>query len=121
MGRPYEFPDPKDRSVNNPHVLIERDAILGLYNQANPSNTYANLAEAVRDWFEAEAKRAGWVSVQFVDQAAVLTANIALVPVSQIHPAPASQTIVPTPVQTPVATPTATPSTTPPEPIRLPS
>ena len=81
MGRPYEFPDPKDRSVNNPHVLIERDAILGLYNQANPSNTYANLAEAVRDWFEAEAKRAGWVSVQFVDQAAVLTANIALVPV----------------------------------------
>mgnify|MGYP000952661188 CR=1 FL=1 len=78
-GRPYDFPDPNDRSVNNPHVLVERDAVLGLYNQANPGNTYTNLAEAVRTWFVAEARRIGWTSVQFVDQAAVLVATVQLI------------------------------------------
>lgn len=77
-GRPYEFPDPKDQSVNNPHRLVEREVVLALYNQANPGNTYANVAEAVRNWFEAEARRQGWTSVTFVDQAAVLVATVTL-------------------------------------------
>ncbi|WP_146092822.1 hypothetical protein [Xanthomonas arboricola] len=76
MARPYEFPSPKDRSVNNPHELIERDAVLGLYNQANPANQYKVLSEAVRDWFTNESITKGWTSVQFVDQAAVLTATV---------------------------------------------
>ena len=78
MGRPYEFPDPKDQSVNNPHRLVERDVVLALYNQANPTSTYTNASEAVRNWFQAEAVRQGWTSVQFVDQAAVLVATVKL-------------------------------------------
>jgi hypothetical protein len=78
MARPYEFPDPNDRSVNNPHQLAEREVILALYNQANAANPYTNLSEAVRNWFETAAKAQGWASVQFVDQAAVLTATVKL-------------------------------------------
>jgi len=79
MGRHYDFPDPKDRSVNNPHQLVERDVVLALHNQANPSTTYTNVAESVRDWFESHAKSKGWTSVQFVDQTAIMTATVQLV------------------------------------------
>jgi len=30
MARPFDFPDPNDRSVNNPHQLVERDVVLAL-------------------------------------------------------------------------------------------
>ena len=77
-GRPYEFPDPKDQSVNNPHRLVEREVVLALYNQENSGKTYTNVSETVRAWFEAEAKKHGWTSVTFVDQAAVLVATVKL-------------------------------------------
>ena len=77
-GRPYEFPDPKDRSVNDPHELVERERVLGLYNQANPNEQARNFSEKVRTWFEAEAARNGWHSVQFVGDAAVLEARVEL-------------------------------------------
>ena len=78
MARPFDFPDPNDRSVNNPHQLVERDVVLALYNQANPANPYTLPSEGVRTWFEAAAKARGWTSVQFIDQAAVLTATVSL-------------------------------------------
>ncbi|WP_040853700.1 hypothetical protein, partial [Thiorhodospira sibirica] len=74
----FEFPDPKDQSVNNPHRLVEREVVLALYNQAKPNNSYSNVSETVRNWFEVEAKRQGWTSVQFVNQAAVLVATVTL-------------------------------------------
>lgn len=77
MARLYEFPDPKDQSVNNPHRLVERDVVLALYNQANNSGS-KNVSESVRSWFEKEAKKLSWISVQFVDQAAVLIATVKL-------------------------------------------
>lgn len=33
MARRYEWPDPKDRSPNNPHTLLEREAVVDLYRQ----------------------------------------------------------------------------------------
>lgn len=30
MARRYEWPDPRDRSPNEPHVLLEREAVLDL-------------------------------------------------------------------------------------------
>ncbi|WP_156500052.1 hypothetical protein [Ectothiorhodospira sp. BSL-9] len=79
QGRPFEFPDPNDRSVNNPHVIVERNAILGLYNQANPSNQASNVSESVRKWFEQEAMARGWAKVMFPNQnTAVLEANVAV-------------------------------------------
>lgn len=77
-GRPYEFPDPNDRSVNEPSTIAERDAVLGLYNQANPGNSYQAVSDTVRQWFKEAAKKNGWTSVEFIDQKAVLTATVIL-------------------------------------------
>lgn len=82
-GRPVEFPDPKDRSVNWSSVLVEPKDILALYNQANPNEQYENYAEAVRSWFESEAKNRGWSEVDFIGgpgdlRNAVLKANVRL-------------------------------------------
>lgn len=83
MGRPVEFPDPKDRSVNHSSVLVEAGDVLALYNQANPEAPYSNYAEAVRSWFAAEAQTRGWSDVDFIGQpgdfrSAVLKANVRL-------------------------------------------
>ena len=79
IGRPTEFPDPNDRSPSNPHVLIERDALINLYNQANPDKPAKNVSESVRDWFDKEAKARGWSNVMFPTQnTAVLEANVVL-------------------------------------------
>lgn len=79
QGRPYEFPDPNDRSVNNPHVIVERDAILGLYNQANSTKPASNVSETVRNWFEQEAKIRGWSNVMFPNpNTAVLEAKVSV-------------------------------------------
>lgn len=79
QGRPFEFPDPNDRSVNSPHVIVERNAILGLFNQANPSNPASNVSETVRKWFEQEALARGWTRVMFPNpNTAVLEANVSI-------------------------------------------
>ena len=35
MARPYVFPDPDDRSKNNPVVIANSEQVIGLYNQMN--------------------------------------------------------------------------------------
>lgn len=77
-GRPYEFEDPNDRSVNKPHVYVERAEILGLYNQAHPTDPATNLSDTVRTWFEEEARRLGWSEITFVGNGAVLAAAVRL-------------------------------------------
>ncbi|WP_201215266.1 hypothetical protein [Halochromatium roseum] len=71
MGRRYEWPDPKDRSPNQPHILLEREAVLDLY-QKDTGDDAKNLTEKVRDWFEDNAKRRDWDDVTWADQTAVL-------------------------------------------------
>lgn len=75
-GRPYEMPDPDDRSVNKPHDTVERQALLGLYNQAHPDAPAQRVSDAVRQWFEPQALAAGWAEVIFIEGAAILKANI---------------------------------------------
>jgi hypothetical protein len=77
-GRPYEFPSPNDRSVNNPHTTVERDHILGLYNQSHPNDQAKNLSDTVRNWFRQEADSLGWKTVSFVDDIAILGAIVNL-------------------------------------------
>lgn len=77
-GRPFGFPDPKDRSVNRPHALVERPVVIALFNRYNEENEHVKMCKAVKDWFVAEARRQGWKSVKFVDGAAVLTALVKL-------------------------------------------
>lgn len=81
MPRPYDFPDPRDRSVNNPHLLLERDPVVGLYNQdpGNAAQQATYLSDTVRQWFIQAALQRGWASVNFVDTTAILSANVQLV------------------------------------------
>lgn len=78
MARPYDFPDPNDRSPNHPSELAERDRIIGLYNSVQEDKAQ-RMSQAVKSWFEEAAYSAGWADVKFVDDQAVLTANVALV------------------------------------------
>ena len=76
IGRPFEFPNPDDRSVNEPHVIVERPQILGLYNQAHPGEDAKKVSETVKNWFIAEALKLRWNSAKFVDSYAVLEASV---------------------------------------------
>lgn len=78
QGAPFEFPDPKDRSVNEPHIIIERPKILGLYNQSNNTNA-KNVSESVKEWIVAEGKKQGFSTVEVVGSAAMLGANIKVI------------------------------------------
>jgi uncharacterized protein (DUF2235 family) len=72
MARRYEWPDPKDRSPNNPHTLLEREAVIDLYRQGTGNEDAKNLTEAIKEWFVGEAKERGWDDVTWADQTAVL-------------------------------------------------
>lgn len=74
-GRPYEMPDPDDRSVNAPHVIVEGTAVLGFVRQTVDTEAKV-VSQAVRDGYETAAKTAGWATVTWVGDAAVLKANI---------------------------------------------
>ena len=77
-GRPYEFPSPNDRSVNNPHITVERDSVLGLYNQSNQGEPAKNLSETVRSWFKKEAYSLGWNKTDFIEDTAILGAKVSI-------------------------------------------
>ena len=78
MARPYVFPDPNDRSVNEPTIVCSQPQVLGNYNQANPESKMDKVSVTVRDWFKAEAKKAGWNNVDFHGSQCVLTAVVQL-------------------------------------------
>lgn len=71
MAKKHEWPDPKDRSPNKPHKLLERQAVIDLYQQGTNEDV-KNLTEKIKNWFESEAKKQGWDDVTWVDQCAVL-------------------------------------------------
>lgn len=62
----YVFPDPNDRTPNNPAVIVESDKILGLYNRHHPDDeNMERVVQKVRAWFDSEAKNIGWDEVKF--------------------------------------------------------
>ena len=64
MPRPYVFPDPNDRSPNNPSVIVSSQQVLGLYNAGN-SERMDKVTDKVRSWFTNAAKEKGWDGAQF--------------------------------------------------------
>ena len=70
-GRPYEWPDPKDRSPNNPQVIVEPEHILALYKKET-GQTAQNVSASVRNQFEQDAKKYGWDEVNWVNNSCVL-------------------------------------------------
>lgn len=75
-GRPYEFPDPDDRSANEPAIIVKAPHILGLYNQAHPEEQpMIRVAQSVQDWFEQEALKEHWSSAEFAGNECILRNN----------------------------------------------
>jgi hypothetical protein len=78
LARPFLFPDPKDRSVNEPTAVISQNQVLGNFNQAHPDDQREKVTEPVKEWFREEAAKGGWASAEFHGSQAVLTAELQL-------------------------------------------
>lgn len=71
VGRPFEFPDPDDRSPNEPIFTAQPNQVLGIYNRANKEKMQ-KVTKAVREWFEEEAKKQNWESIRFSGSECIL-------------------------------------------------
>lgn len=67
MPRRFVFPDPNDRSYNEPKVILDQPKIIGLFNQENNIRPKRQMVtQDVREWFTREAYERGWDSAEFV-------------------------------------------------------
>ncbi|MBK9218522.1 MAG: hypothetical protein IPL70_08915 [Uliginosibacterium sp.] len=76
MARPRVFPDPDDRSVNSPSIIVNAEDVLGYYNQQVSDDKKERVVESVKTWYQAEAIKQGWQSAEFHGNQCVLTADI---------------------------------------------
>lgn len=65
MPRKYVFPDPDDRSKNDPSIIVSSKKVLGIYNQEHEEDDMQKVTQKVQDWFKDEAIRIGWDDVRF--------------------------------------------------------
>lgn len=70
-GRPYEFPDPDDRSANDPSIAVQPKQVLGLYNQTHNEGRQ-KVNDTVKSWFISEAKDLGWPDATFAGNSCIL-------------------------------------------------
>lgn len=62
----YVFPDPNDRSKNDPCTIMDNKKVLGLYNQGHPEEEdMQKVMEKVQSWIINESKNQGWDEVKF--------------------------------------------------------
>ena len=78
MAKPFSVPDPKDRSVNNPSVIIEPKKVLGLYNQENSDEKKEKVVDSVKEWYEEKMKKEGWKTAEFHGSQCLLVADVEL-------------------------------------------
>lgn len=77
MARPFVFPDPNDRSPNEPSVIVSSPQVLGLYNQdSGDSNKMLRVTEKVQKWFEKQAKDYKWDNTHFSGNQCVLDVKL---------------------------------------------
>ena len=73
MARKYEFPDPDDRSKNNPCDIMSSTKVLGLYNQDHESDEkMQKVTQKVQEWIKAQALDNGWDNVKFAGGQCIL-------------------------------------------------
>ena len=71
----FQFPDPDDRSINNPSTIVDSERVLNLYNQEN-NDDRERVTDNVKNWFKDEAKKIGWNDADFNGNGCVLSVNI---------------------------------------------
>lgn len=78
IARPYAFPDPDDRSKNNPAIIVSSEQVIGLYNQFNKDgDDIQRVMPKVQDWFVKEAKEnQGWDEAKFVGNQCILENHV---------------------------------------------
>ena len=65
MAKRFKFPDPDNRTPNEPAVFCPVSRILSLYNEANGKEA-ARLSASVQAWFIAATQDAGWAGCVFL-------------------------------------------------------
>lgn len=66
MSRKYVFPDPDDRSKNDPNTIVDSKKVLGIYNQEHiDEEDMQKVTQKVQDWFKDKAEQMGWDEVSF--------------------------------------------------------
>jgi hypothetical protein len=73
MPGQYVFPDPDDRSKNDPCIIVENKRVLGIYNQAHPDEEdMQKVMPKVQTWFSEKATEKGWDNARFVGGQCIL-------------------------------------------------
>lgn len=73
MAGQYVFPDPNDRSRNNPCIIVSNKKVLGIYNQAHPEDeNMQKVTDKVQEWFKSEASKNGWDESKFAGGQCIL-------------------------------------------------
>lgn len=76
MPRKYVFPDPDDRSKNDPNTIVDSKKVLGIYNQEhNDEEDMQKVTQKVQDWFKDKAEQMGWDEVSFSGGQCILKNN----------------------------------------------
>ena len=75
MARPFVFPDPNDRSPNNPSVIVSSTQVLGIYNQSS-GEKMKNVTEKVQTWFCEQAHTYMWDDAKFSGNQCILTVDL---------------------------------------------
>jgi len=79
MARPFVFPDPNDRSPNEPSVIVSSAQVLGLYNQdSGDASKMVRVTGKVQEWIEQKAKENCWDEIQFAGNQCVLKVKLAM-------------------------------------------
>ena len=76
MARKFVFPDPNDRSYNEPAVIVDQPKVLGLYNQESGQEKRQVITSEVREWFIKEAAARGWDESNFVGNQCTLGVDL---------------------------------------------
>lgn len=88
MSRLYKFPDPRDRSANEPAVLCPAERVKELYN-AYSGSTCQRISATVKTWFDAQARELGWHEVVWLKDVASSHGAGCLMSIAVIHFVPA--------------------------------
>lgn len=73
MAGQYVFPDPDDRSKNDPCIVVSNKKVLGMYNQAHPEDeNMQKVTDKVQTWIKDAAKEKGWDEIKFAGGQCIL-------------------------------------------------
>lgn len=73
MAGQYVFPDPDDRSKNDPCIIVSNKKVLGMYNQAHPEEeNMQKVTDKVQNWVKDVASNKGWDEVKFAGGQCIL-------------------------------------------------